>query len=224
MQVTIRILIADDHEVVRQGLATFLALDPELQVVAQAEDGKEAVTLAAEQEPDVILMDLLMPVMDGIAATVEIRTTQPNIAILILTSMLDEASVLRAMRAGANGYLLKTARAKELTTAIKAAVAGQVQFSPQAISLLLRDSKLTKTNVELSEREQEVLNLLAQGHSNKEIALFLQLAEKTVKTHLSNIFSKLGVQSRTQAILYAGKLGLTQASTADTLLSPEKIH
>ena len=205
---SIRVLVADDHEVVRQGLNTFLGLDPELEVVGEAADGREAVRLAHRLRPDVVLMDLLMPELDGIAATQIIRRELPDTEVIALTSVLEDASVVGAVRAGAIGYLLKDTRAQELRQAIKSAAAGQVQLSPQAAARLMREVVAPERPEALSERETDVLRLLARGLANKEIARELSIAEKTVKSHVSSILGKLGVQSRTQAALYAGRIGL----------------
>jgi DNA-binding NarL/FixJ family response regulator len=215
---TIRIMIADDHKVVRRGLRTFLELDPEMVVVGEAADGAEAVRLANQLQPDIVLMDLLMPEMDGIAATALIRRTLPETEVLALTSVLEDASVVGAVRAGAIGYLLKDTEAEALCRAIRAAVAGQVQLTPQAAARLMQVVSGPESPEPLTERETEVLRLVAQGRSNKQIALGLQIAEKTVKVHVSNILGKLGVQSRTQAALYAIRIGLVSANAA----SPEK--
>jgi DNA-binding NarL/FixJ family response regulator len=210
---TIRILLADDHAVVRQGLKMFLGLDPDLQVVGEAENGEEAVRMAGEIQPDVILMDLLMPVMDGVTATVKVRREFPDVEVIALTSILEDASVIGAIRAGAIGYLLKDTKAEELICAIKAAVAGQVQLSPKAAERLLSETLTTQHTEPLTERERDVLGLLVLGIANKEIALKLNIGEKTVKTHVSNILSKLGVSSRTQAVLYALRTGLVTQIT-----------
>ena len=207
----IRILIADDHSVVRQGLKMFLALDPELEVIGEAENGAEAVQLAGELQPDVVLMDLLMPVMDGITAIENIRATLPDIEVLAVTSVLEDTAVIRAIRAGAIGYMLKDTQADELCRAIKAAAAGQVQLSPEAASRLLREVRAPESPEALTDRETDVLRLLARGLANKEIAQELSIGEKTVKTHVSHILSKLGVASRTQAALYAARVGLVPA-------------
>jgi DNA-binding NarL/FixJ family response regulator len=211
----IRIVIADDHSVVRQGLRMFLGLDPELEVVGEAADGAQALRLARQLRPDVVVMDLLMPVMDGITATAAIRKELPNTEVLALTSVLEDASVVGAVRAGAIGYLLKDTQAEALCQAIKAAAAGQVQLTPKAAARLMQAVSTPESPEALTERETEVLRLLAQGQSNKQIAHSLHIAEKTVKTHVSNILSKLGVQSRTQATLYAVRTGLVSANAAD---------
>ncbi|MCA9944764.1 MAG: response regulator transcription factor [Anaerolineales bacterium] len=203
-----RVLLVDDHTVVRQGLRMFLSLDAELTIVGEAVNGADALQKAHELKPDVILMDLMMPVMDGIAAIGILRRDLPDIEVIALTSVLEDAAVFSAMRAGATGYLLKDTEAEELCRAIKAAAAGQVQLSPQAAARLLREVPAPDSPEKLTERETEVLRLLAQGLSNKEIAAALTIGEKTVKTHVSNILAKLGVVSRTQAALYAARIGL----------------
>ena len=209
---TTRVMIADDHSVVRQGLRMFLSSDPELEIIGEARDGAEAVRLARQLQPDVVLMDLLMPVMDGIAATAAIRREMPNTEVVALTSVLEDAAVVDAVRAGAIGYLLKDTESDELRRAIKAAAAGQVQLSPAASSRLLREMRTSEKSVEaLTERETEVLRLLAHGQSNQEISRALHIAEQTVKTHVSHILDKLDVASRTQAALYALRNGLASA-------------
>jgi len=211
----IRVLIVDDHAVVRQGLRMFLALDPDLDVVGDAENGSEALRLAKELHPDVVLMDMLMPVMDGVAATVAIRQALPDTEVIALTSVLDDSSVVGAVKAGAIGYLLKDTNADELCRAIKAAAAGQVQLSPQAAARLVREVRAPDVPApNLSERETEVLRLIARGKANKEIAAELTIGEKTVKTHVSSILNKLGVQSRTQAAIYAAQSGLVPLEPA----------
>ena len=212
---SIRILIVDDHGVVREGVRMYLALDPELEVVGEAANGEEALQLAREHNPDVVLMDLLMPVMDGVTATALIRRELPDTEVIALTSVLEDQAIYRAMRAGAIGYLLKNTKATELTRAIKAAAAGQVQLSPEAAARLLREVGVPDSPEKLTERETEVLRLLAQGKANKEIAADLVIGEKTVKTHVSNVLSKLGVSSRTQAALYAMRIGLVSADELD---------
>ena len=207
--VTVRVLITDDHKVVRHGLRGFLELDPELEVVGEAEHGKEAVAMARRLKPDVVLMDLLMPVMDGIEATTKIRRELPEVEVLALTSVLEDASVTGAIRAGAIGYLLKTTDADELREAIRAAAAGQVRLAPEAAARLMREVRTPATSPEaLTERETEVLKLIARGKANKQIARELFVAASTVKTHVNNLYRKLDVSSRTQAALYAAHIGL----------------
>ncbi len=207
---TIRILIADDHAVVRQGLRMFLNLDPELEILGEAGDGRQAVEMAGQLQPDIVLMDLLMPVMGGVEATEAIRRTLPDVEVIALTSVLEDKSVVDAVRAGAIGYLLKDTEADELIRAIKAAAAGQVQLSPKAAARLMREVRTPDNPETLTERETDVLRLLAMGQSNKEIAQALTIGEKTVKTHVSNVLAKLGVSSRTQAALYAVRIGLVE--------------
>ncbi len=214
---TIRILVVDDHSVVRQGLKMFLGLDPELEVIGEAVDGADGVKKAKELKPDVVLMDLLMPVMDGITAIGVLRRELPDTEVIALTSVLEDSSVIGAVRAGAIGYLLKDTESDELCRAIKAAAAGQVQLSPKAAARLMREVRAPESPETLTERETEVLRLLAQGRSNKEIAHDLTIGEKTVKTHVSNILSKLSVPSRTQAALYAVRIGLVTLDAPDAV-------
>lgn len=206
----IRVLIVDDHSVVREGLRMFLQRDPELAVVGEASDGAKAVELAQQLRPDVVLMDLLMPVMDGFAATAAIRSALPETEVIALTSVVESAAVVGALKVGAIGYLLKDTQASELCRAIKAAAAGQVQLAPQASTYLVREvqTPTIPDSLSLTERETEVLRLVSQGQSNKEIARYLQIVEDTVKVHVKHILAKLGVQSRTQAALFATRLGL----------------
>lgn len=210
----IRILLADDHSVVRQGLKMFLALEPDLEVVGEAKNGQEAFRLAKELRPDVVLMDLLMPVLDGIAATAAIRQELPDTEVIALTSVLEDVSVVNAVKAGAIGYLLKNTEADALVRAIKAAAEGQVQLAPEAQARLLREVRAPDSPEKLSERETDVLRLLAEGKANKEIARELGIGDKTVKTHVSNILAKLGLFSRTQAALHAVRIGLVSAKDA----------
>ena len=209
---TIQVLVTDDHKVVLRGLRGFLELDPELEVVGEASNGAEAMDMARLLEPDVVLMDLLMPVMDGIEATREIRKELPEVEVVALTSVLEDAAVTGAIKAGAIGYLLKTTEAHELCEAIKAAAAGQVRIAPEAAARLIREVRTPESPEALAEplteRETEVLKLIARGKVNKQIASEMFVATSTVKTHVNNLFRKLGVSSRTQAALYAVRVGL----------------
>jgi DNA-binding NarL/FixJ family response regulator len=207
----IQVLITDDHKVVRRGLRGFLELDPELEIVGEASNGEEAVELARLLKPDVVLMDLLMPVMDGIEATGEIRREQPEVEVVALTSVLEDASVTGAIRAGAIGYLLKTTDADELCEAIRAAAAGKVQLAPEAAARLMHEVRVPESTEALTERETEVLELIARGNTNNQIAHELFIGEATVKSHVHSILSKLNVSSRTQAALYAVNVGLVPA-------------
>jgi two-component system, NarL family, response regulator LiaR len=206
--VAIRVLITDDHGVVRQGLRMFLSLDPDIQVVGEAQDGREALAMARELKPDVVLMDLLMPVMDGLESIKAIRTELPEVEVIALTSVLEGASVTGAIRAGAIGYLLKDTDAEGLHQAIRGAAEGGVHLSPEAAAHLMREVRAPENPEALSDRETEVLRLLARGKANKQIASELYIEEHTVKAHVSSILMKLGVQSRTQAALHAVRTGL----------------
>jgi DNA-binding NarL/FixJ family response regulator len=186
----------------------FLSLDPDIQVVGEAANGQEAVDMARELRPDVVLMDILMPVMDGLQATQAIRTEMPEVEILALTSVLEGASITGAVRAGATGYLLKDTDAEELHRAIRGAAEGRVQLAPEAAARLMREVRAPESPEELTDRETDVLKLLARGKANKQIASELFVEEKTVKAHVSSILRKLGVQSRTQAALHAVRVGL----------------
>src|SRR5215213_5522315 len=204
----VRVLITADHGVVRQGLRMFLSLEPYFEVVGEARNGQEALQMARELRPNVVLMDLLMPVMDGVEATEAIRKELPEVEVVALTSVLEDVSVTGAVRAGAIGYLLKDTDSDELGRAIKAAAEGRVHLAPQAAARLMREVRTPESPEALTERESEVLKLLALGKANKQIAGTLYLSEKTVKAHVSAILMKLGVQSRTQAALYAVRTGL----------------
>ncbi|UCH59695.1 MAG: response regulator transcription factor [Anaerolineales bacterium] len=207
----VKVIIVDDHSVVRQGLRMFLSLEEDIEILGEASNGQEAVSMVKKLQPDVVIMDLLMPVMDGVTATEIIRREHPDTEVLALTSVLEDAQIVNAIRAGAIGYLLKDTQADELCRAIRAAAAGQVQLSPKVAERLMREIKTPKDpldEVQLTEREIDVLRLLAGGKANKEIAQELHISETTVKTHVSNILMKLGVPSRTQAALYAVRIGL----------------
>jgi DNA-binding NarL/FixJ family response regulator len=209
---TIRVLIVDDHAIVRQGLKMFLATDDAIEVVGEAPDGLRAIDMARALQPDVVLMDLLMPAMDGITATAELRRHLPQCEVIALTSVLEDRSVIGAVKAGAIGYLLKDTDADSLCQAIRAAAEGKVQLAPEAAARLVREVSTPDVVVPLTERENEVLKLLATGLTNKEIAFGLHIGESTVKTHVGNILVKLDVQSRTQAALYAAKVGLVDVA------------
>lgn len=208
----VRVLIADDHSVVRQGLRMFLGLDPDLEVVGEACDGAEAIRMTRALAPDVVLMDLLMPGTDGITATQRIRDEIPSTEVLALTSVLEDASVVGAVQAGAVGYLLKDTQAEQLCKAIKAAALGQVQLAPEAAARLVREVRNPNSPEILTDRETEVLRALAKGMTNREIGRALRIGERTVKTHVSHVLGKLGLQSRTQAALYAVRIGLVPES------------
>ncbi|MGE0494517.1 MAG: response regulator [Vulcanimicrobiota bacterium] len=204
----IRVLLVDDHAIVREGLRMLLKFDPDLEVVGEASDGAEAIEQARQLTPDVVLMDLLMPRMDGIAATEAIRDELPSVEVVALTSVLEDASVVGAVKAGAIGYLLKDTRGDDLRQAIKAAAAGQVQLSPAAAKRLMRELKAPSSHESLTPREVEVLHHLAHGLSNREIAERLVVGEETVKSHVSHVLAKLGARTRTQAALFAWQKGL----------------
>jgi two-component system, NarL family, response regulator LiaR len=210
----IRVLVADDHEVVRQGLRMFLHVDGEFEVIGEAGNGAEALRLARELKPDVVLMDILMPVMDGITATALIRKELPEVEVLALTSVTVDASIVEVMRAGAISYILKETTGEDLRKAIRAAASGQVLLSPGVAASLIGEIKEPAPSDALTKREMEVLGLMANGESNREIASRLFLSEQTVKSHVSRILGKLGVASRTQAAVYAMRHGLS-AGTDD---------
>ncbi|MEA2187881.1 MAG: hypothetical protein QOK16_2892 [Solirubrobacteraceae bacterium] len=209
----IRVLIADDHAVVRQGLRTFLELQEDIEVVGEAADGEEALAAVAALEPDVVLMDLVMPRLDGVAAIERLRALAPATRAIVLTSFLDEDKVLPAVRAGAAGYLLKDVDPAELVRAIRMVDGGEALLHPAVAARLLREiagdegARIERHEL-LTAREREVLALVARGRANKAIAFDLGVAEKTVKTHVGNILGKLGLSDRTQAALYAVREGL----------------
>ena len=206
---TIRVMLVDDHNVVRSGLATFLRAYDDLEIVGEAKNGLEAVHLCHEKQPDVILMDLMMPEMDGIVATQAILAECPQIKIIAMTSFEDEKLVQGVLAAGAISYLIKNVTSDELAKAIRDAVSGKPTLSPEAAKVLIQATRPTKQPlVDLTEREQEVLKLVVQGLSNQQIADSLFISITTVKAHISNILSKLGVSSRAEAIAYALKHNL----------------
>jgi NarL family two-component system response regulator LiaR len=206
----IRILLVDDHAVVREGLRAFLELQDGLEVVGEAQDGEEAVAQAARLKPDVILMDLVMPKLDGVAAMRRLRESAHRARVVVLTSFLEDERLLPAIQAGAAGYLLKNTEPAELARAIRAAHAGEAVIDPTVAARLvaaLADGARTPSE-DLTRREREVLELIVRGRSNKRIALELGIAEKTVKTHVGHMLAKLGVADRTQAALLAVREGL----------------
>jgi NarL family two-component system response regulator LiaR len=214
----IRVLIVDDHAVVREGLRTFLELQDGIEVVGEAADGEEALARAAEVQPDVILMDLVMPGLDGIGAMRELRRRSSSARVIVLTSFLDDDRLMPALQAGADGYLLKDVEPAELARAVRSACADEALIDPTVAARLLhtlsRDGNRGAGPVaaaaidQLTRREREVLELIALGYSNKRIALELGVAEKTVKTHVGHLLAKLGVADRTQAALLAVESGL----------------
>ena len=205
----IRLLIADDHAVVRTGLQHLAATFDDIELVGAAEDGEEAVGLCADRLPDVVLMDLEMPRLDGIEATRRIVASRPEVAVVVLTSFSDQQQILRALDAGAVGYLLKDAEPDELARAIRAAARGEAPLDPRAGRALLRARAEGSPADALSEREREVLAMVARGLPNKLIARELSISEKTVKAHLTSVFRTIGVTDRTQAALWAERNGLT---------------
>lgn len=203
----IRVLLADDHVLVRTGLERLLGGADGIEVVGTAENGLVAVELAGRLAPDVILMDLEMPVVDGIEATRQIVAASPGIAIVVLTSFSDRERILRALDAGAVGYLLKDAEPDELVRGIRAAAAGESPLAPRAATALVQ-ARAASESVVLTPREREVLLLVMKGHPNKRIARELGISEKTVKTHLTSIFATIGVTDRTQAALWGHRTGI----------------
>jgi NarL family two-component system response regulator LiaR len=211
----IEVLIVDDHPVVRQGLRTLLELEEDIEVVGEAEDGLQAIDKVEELVPDVVLIDLVMPRLDGVTATRKIRELSPQTGVLVLTNYADDEQVFGAMKAGAIGYLLKDVQPADLIQAIRRVYYGEVSLSPLIAKKLVGEFTRPKSSepaleAELTPKEREVLGLLAQGKSNKEIAHSLFITEKMVKTHVSNILDKLYLQNRTEAALYAMQHGLVQ--------------
>ncbi len=215
----IRVLLVDDHAIVRQGLRMFMELQKDMDVVGEAADGASAVNLAAQLHPDVVLLDIAMPQMDGVEATRKILACSPQSRVLILTSFGDDEQIFPAIRAGAQGYLLKDIPPLDLLQAVRATYQGQAQLHPEIARKLMsavsgiptREKKTTSLPGELealTEREHEVLELIAQGFNNREIAEKMVVSESTVKTHVSNLLSKLGLEDRTRAAIWALKHGL----------------
>ncbi len=204
----VRLLLVDDHTVVRQGLKMVLGLEPDLEIVGEAGNGQEALDAIPLLKPEVVLMDLLMPVMDGVTAIRNIKQRYPDIEVVALTSVLEDRLVIDAVEAGAAGYLLKETGPEELIEAIKAAAKGEVRLHPKAQKRLIREVRTPEMRESLTERETDTLRLVAKGLSNKEIAKELEVSEVTVKTHVSSVLSKLHLSSRTQAALFALKEGI----------------
>lgn len=210
----IRLLVADDHPGFRSGLRSLLATVSDIELIGEAAGGDEVVTLAADLQPDVVLMDLNMPGLDGIAATRQVVSTSPHIAVLVLTMVDDEAAVFDALRAGARGYILKGATRTELARAVRAVASGEAIFGPDVARRLMaffaapRSAVLAPAFPELTDREREILELIARGTSNQQITDRLVLSPKTVRNHVSNIFSKLQVRDRAEAIVRAREAGL----------------
>ena len=215
MSTPIRILVADDHLIVREGLRLILETDEEMQLIGEAVNGKEAVEFASQLNPDVILMDLRMPVLDGLSAIEMIRRQQPGIAIVILTNFNEDEMMVKGLSAGAKGFLLKDTDRATLLNSIRAAARGETLLKPEIMARLMARTNPTITQVRattsgtsLTVRELEVLRSIARGERSKEIALALGISERTVKAHIASIFSRLGVDSRGAAIAEAARLGL----------------
>jgi DNA-binding NarL/FixJ family response regulator len=199
----IRVLIVDDHAIVRNGLAQLLETTDDLELVGAARDGEQAVTMTAELQPDVILMDLSMPGTDGIAATGRIVAANPSAHVLVLTSFSDKTRILDALQAGAEGYLLKHSEPETILTGIRDVVADGSPLDPKAARVLLTNRRSPGPDTQLTVREQEILEMIGDGLQNKTIARRLGISDRTVKSHLTNIYQRLGVTDRTQAALWA---------------------
>lgn len=217
----ITILLVDDHSIVRSGVRAYLDANPDLEVVGEAASGTEAVRLAAEQAPDVILMDLVMPEMDGVEATWRVRQVSPRTQVVVLTSYHEDSHIFPAIKAGALSYLLKDIDPEELANAVRAAARGEAILNPRVAARLVQEMRGEKNDqsglnlyTTLSEREMEVLLLLAEGLSNNDIAKRLVLSEKTIKSHVSNILNKLHLADRTQAAILAWREGLARRGEA----------
>jgi len=210
----IKILIADDHLIIRQGLRLILETETDFELIGEASDGNEALSLCKKLKPDVVLMDLRMPNMDGLTAIEKLRVEQPEIAVVILTTFNEDDLMLRGLQAGAHGYLLKDTDRNTLFNTIRAAARGETLLKPEIMARVLSQKNVTKTEshepINLTERELEVLKSVARGERSKEIAAHLSISERTVKAHLASIYSKLGVDSRAAAIAVAAQRGLLQ--------------
>ncbi len=220
MSAPITLVIVDDHALVRRGIRAFLETQPDLEVCGEAASGQEAVQLAAEKAPDVILMDLIMPGLDGVEATRQIKQASPRSQVIILTSYHEDEHIFPAIRAGALSYLLKDIRPEELAEAVRKAAAGEAILHPQVAARLVQEVQGSRQEpagpfAELSERELEVLHLVAAGLSNMEIAEKLVVSDKTVKSHVSNILAKLHLADRTQAAVLAWRSGLVRPDQDD---------
>ncbi|HDB3726579.1 TPA: two-component system response regulator VraR [Staphylococcus aureus] len=208
---TIKVLFVDDHEMVRIGISSYLSTQSDIEVVGEGASGKEAIAKAHELKPDLILMDLLMDDMDGVEATTQIKKDLPQIKVLMLTSFIEDKEVYRALDAGVDSYILKTTSAKDIADAVRKTSRGESVFEPEVlVKMRNRMKKRAELYEMLTEREMEILLLIAKGYSNQEIASASHIAIKTVKTHVSNILSKLEVQDRTQAVIYAFQHNLIQ--------------
>ena len=211
MAEAIRVLLVDDHAVVREGLRAFLELQDGIVVVGEAADGEQAIEAAGRLRPDVVLMDLVMPRLDGVGAMVRLRDEVPESRVIVLTSFAEDDRLLPAIRAGAAGYLLKNVEPRELARAVRAAQAGEALLDPVVAARLVDEiasRAAVRPGLDITPREREVLDLIARGYSNKRIALELAISEKTVKAHVGRLLAKLGVADRTQAALLAVRQGL----------------
>ena len=205
----IRVVVVDDHQIVRDGLKMFLSVQDDMELVGEAGDGEQAIAVCGQVNPDVVLMDLVMPRMDGPAATVVIRAEYPDVQVIALTSYAEETLVHQALKAGAIGYVLKDIESEKLAVAIREAYKGQVTLDPAAARILVQSAgQSSKLGEDLTDRELDVLRLIVEGNTNQEIADNLTISIGTVRFHVSNILSKLGASNRTEAARLAGKHGL----------------
>ncbi len=207
---TIRVLLADDHGVVRKGVRDFLEEEPDLDVVGEASDGAQAVDMAIALQPDVVVMDIKMPQLSGIEATKRIKASAPQVRVLALSAYDDDPYVWGLLEAGASGYVLKTAESRELISAIRAVAAGRSALDPQIAPRIIARAARPTPSSDLTDREREVLSLAARGLTNKQIGHDLNISDRTVQNHLANIYGKLSVQSRTEAVTAALQRGLIQ--------------